>query len=78
MNLHKQMHVQHNCVNPRVRNFGRLCWKMSVVVQNGQWGSIFNPMGSKASLMVLKHKVQPQKFISWKELKTQVGERNDW
>lgn len=55
MNLHEQMHVQHNCVNSRewmVGNLGRLCWEMSVVVQNGQWGSIFNPMGSKASLMV--------------------------
>lgn len=55
MNLHKEMHVQHNCVNGRecvLGNFGRLCLKMSVVVQNGQWGSVFNPMGSKASLMV--------------------------
>lgn len=45
LNLHKQMHVQRNCVNSRecmVGDFGRLCWKMSVVVQNGQWGGQFS------------------------------------
>lgn len=57
MNLHKQMHVQHhNCVNSRecVRWESReaLLEDVSVVVQNGQRGSIFNPMGSKASQMV--------------------------